>query len=244
MIASVVRRPLVTDKTMESTPSEKRKWYRRCQCGNRMAKGSRSCMDCLYRRPEIKQPDDASIRLVPVSGGLIATVDASDYDSVMRYRWSARKSKRGDIVLFYAVASMNWDGKYRQVAMHRFILGLVNPSILVDHKEPLETLNNRRSNLRIADHSSNQANKRFYGNGSGFKGVYRIKKKPGRRKYDGFRGVIIVKGNRFVSPIYRTPEPAAAWYDEQARTHFGEYARTNFPASRAQNHEVSSPMTA
>jgi len=113
--------------------------------------------------------------------------------------------------------------------MHRFIMGVTDPSIQIDHKATKETLNNCRDNLRVATPSQNQANREYFKGASGHKGVAIVRKKPGKRRYDGWRGEIVVNGKRMVSEIFRDPEPAARWYDAQAIKFFGEFARINFP---------------
>jgi len=56
-------------------------------------------------------------------------------------------------------------------------------------------------------------------NRSGFKGVYRQRSKWAAR--------IRVDGRFIYIGLYSTPEKAAAAYDEAARLHYGEFARTN-----------------
>lgn len=173
--------------------------------------------------------EDPTKRLVPLTQGKFATVDACEYDRVTTLKWSAHRKVRGGIERFYAVHSGIENGKRRFVQMHRFILGVTDPSIQVDHRRTSETLNNCRENLRDANASLNGANREFIKSGSGYKGVAIIKKRPGRRTYDGWRGEVTVNGKRMVSPIYRSPETAAHWYDETALAYFGEFARLNFP---------------
>jgi hypothetical protein len=188
------------------------------------------CFACWTKRPEIEQPADPTKRAIALTLGKIATIDLIDYERVAPFNWAAKKSKRKDgTEVFYAVRSEYADGKWHFVQMHRFILGVTDPKVQIDHKKPAETLNNCRDNLRDATPSLNQANRLYYENNAGYKGVETIRKKPGRRNYDGFRGVVTLNGKRMVSPIFREPEPAARWYDEQARERFGEFARVNFP---------------
>jgi len=56
--------------------------------------------------------------------------------------------------------------------MHRFIMGVTDSKIQVDHKDRNATLDNREENLRIATHAQNQRNVGpNVRNRSGFKGV-------------------------------------------------------------------------
>ena len=107
--------------------------------------------------------------------------------------------------------------------MHRMILGLgYGDERKADH-ENHDTLDNRRSNLRVATTSQNGSNSRVRkDNTSGFKGVgYR----GGR-----FLAYIRVNGKRSYLGTYGTAVEAALAYDAAAREHFGEYACTNFAA--------------
>jgi hypothetical protein len=106
--------------------------------------------------------------------------------------------------------------------MHRFILGITNPKIKVDHRNRYE-LDNRRTNLRIPTNSQNgaNANKCRHRTSSRFKGVSWHKR---LRKWCAHIGV-----NRGLIHLgYFTNElDAARSYDAAAREHFGEFAKFN-----------------
>lgn len=157
-------------------------------------------------------------------------IDPSDVLSVSEHIWtvSVRDLKKYGRVYFHAHIRQP-DGSLKTVELHRFIMG--DPDgMMVDHREPEETLNNRRSNLRVATHKENTRNSRKQAPAfSGYKGVsierksnclvVTIRTDEGRKRERGF-------------PV--TPEgeiAAARRYDELALQYHGEFARTNFPRS-------------
>lgn len=94
--------------------------------------------------------------------GLFVMVDDEDYDYLNQWNWST--TNRKDNVKY--VRRMDYSGvKPRQILMHRLIMKLNDPSIFVDHKNH-DTLDNRKTNLRICTRSQNQQNllskKKFY----------------------------------------------------------------------------------
>lgn len=72
---------------------------------------------------------------------------------------------------FYAMACIKKNNKWTTVALHRIILGLTDRNLCVDHIFH-DTLDNRKSHLRIVTYSENQQNTRMNKNNtSGIKGV-------------------------------------------------------------------------
>jgi hypothetical protein len=78
---------------------------------------------------------------------------------------------------------------------------------------------NRIVNLRQCSHAQNTRNVARRRNRWGFKGIYRHRSK--------WRAEITVNGRRIHIGVYSTPQEAADAYDEAARLHHGEFARTN-----------------
>ena len=74
--------------------------------------------------------------------------DIADYDTLKKHSWCI--SKTG-----YAVANIN--GKVTK--LHRYLLGLTDQCDVVDHKNH-NTLDNRRSNLRVCTQLQNAMNQR------------------------------------------------------------------------------------
>lgn len=148
--------------------------------------------------------------------GRMALVDDSDYDRVMQYRWCCMCPRKG-----YYYACRRMPGKKPSIEyMHRFILGAAHGQE-VDHINHCG-LDNRRSNLRIASRSQNQANSRkpITGKASKYKGVVKT-------KYGTWNARIRNMGKREGLGCYKTEEDAAIAYNKRAVELHGEFARLN-----------------
>ena len=149
--------------------------------------------------------------------GMYAVVDSDDYHLVSGYSWYPMK--RGGV--FHAATK---HGSQRNIYMHRLIADFD----MVDHIDR-DGLNNRRCNLRPATKSQNLMNTvSREGSVSQYKGVSKGRQ-PGR-----WRATIKVGSVQIALGQYSTEEDAARAYDVAAVTHFGEYARTNFPIESEQ----------
>lgn len=114
----------------------------------------------------------------------------------------------------------------RQVQLHRVVL-VAPEGIDVDHRDG-DGLNNRRSNLRFADDSQNQANRhKLTKNSSGYRGV------TFHRRCGQWQSAIKVNGRSRYLGLYSAPDAAARAYDRAANELYGEFARVNFPELRA-----------
>lgn len=157
---------------------------------------------------------------IVLSKGRVAIVDDGDFDRVNAFEWRAWKHKLG---YFYAIHS-NFDGKQSRL-MHRFILGITNPKIKVDHING-DTLDNRRQNIRLATQSQNGMNRtrKQMNNKTGFRGVYLEKKR------NKFRAEISINGKGKYVGIFNTAEEAAKAFDKAAKETYGEFCGIlNFP---------------
>lgn len=109
-------------------------------------------------------------RLIPLTRGQFAKVDASDYGWLSQLVWHAWIGNGRD---YYAQCNQTGlDGRRIMPRMHRLIMGLkLGDGLEVDHINH-DTLDNRRSNLRVVTHAQNALNQRKRShNTSGFKGV-------------------------------------------------------------------------
>lgn len=154
-----------------------------------------------------------------------AIVDDEDYERVNQYNWCVVE----DHNVFYAMRSEcipkeKRVGKTRQktIKMHRFILGISDISILVDHNDH-DGLNNQKYNLRTTNHSGNMSNRRSHkGSTSKYLGVSWAKH---ARKWNSSLWVIDKTLNL---GYFESEEEAAKIYDEAAKKYHGEFANLNF----------------
>jgi hypothetical protein len=148
---------------------------------------------------------------IVLSKGQVALVDESDLALVSVRPW--HMSSNG-----YARGSLRVsEGGPSVVYMHRVILGLERwDGLEADHINR-NTLDTRRSNLRVCTHAENTRN---------------CTPRSGK-KHSTFKGVTNLKG-RWQCQIggqhigyFDTEREAARAYDEHARIRFGEFAATN-----------------
>lgn len=161
------------------------------------------------------------ICIIPLTKGYRAIIDATDAHLVEGRNWFAMEeaSNRGSGRVC-AATSIKRGGKTETYYLHRVILG-VGREALVDHENG-DALDNRRGNLRGADHSQNTANRHAPTiSNSGYKGVWFDRRRGKFMAHIGVRGVKKTLGR------FDTAHEAAAAYDAAARAAFGEYARTN-----------------
>lgn len=161
----------------------------------------------------IEVPEGA--RLIPLTQGMYSLVDEEDYERVSEYSWCAHKAKWG---MYYAVT--NIDNK--TVRLHRFIMNTVHREVFIDHKS-LDTLDNRKSNLRPATNGENQHNTASKaGSSSQYKGVSFDK---GKNKWVAN---IRAKDVGYYLGSFLSEEDAARAYDAKAVELCGDFARLNF----------------
>jgi hypothetical protein len=176
------------------------------------------------RNRQVCQPEDKSIRFIPLTKGMVATVDAHDYARINRHRWYA--CKRGE--KYYA----RRQEKRRYIYMHREICR-APAGMVVDHIDG-NGLNNRNSNLRLCTVRQNMWNRRPTGGRSVYKGVCR---RVGRKKW---AAQISRRGRRYHLGYFDSEIEAAKAYDKKARELFGEFAYLNLPEGIGK-HEVRNP---
>lgn len=149
-------------------------------------------------------------KLIPLTQGKFAIVDAEDYDWLMQWKWCITTNK-------YAITHLN--GK--QAYMHKLIL---KTEKMVDHKNR-NTFDNRKENLRLCTPAQNQQNRNIpKDNKTGYKGVLIDKSCT---KTLTFRASITHKRKSLHLGSYRCAIEAAKAYDKKALELFGEFALTN-----------------
>jgi len=92
---------------------------------------------------------------IKLTKGYVTTVDDEDYERVAKYKWQVSIHKYGT----YATGSIKINGVYKNILLHRFILGVNNPVIKVDHADGNQ-LNNQKRNLRMCTLSENNSNRK------------------------------------------------------------------------------------
>jgi hypothetical protein len=166
------------------------------------------------KRPEVTQPSDPSIRLIPLTQGQNAIVDAADFDWLSRWNWCACFDP--------TTKSFRALRPHPTVYMHREILGCTEREE-GDHRNH-DTLDNRRGNLRKCTQAQNNANKRKYAKGSSsYKGVrwHKI-----GRKWEAYIGAST--SHKYLG-LFIPEEDAARAYDVAALELYGDFAHLNFP---------------
>ena len=155
-------------------------------------------------------------------GDQVVFVDDIDFKELSKYKWFV--DKRRPSSPFYATRN---SGAKRMIRMHREILGLTDSKIHVDHIDH-NGLNNQRSNLRVATHSQNMANRKSSTRAtSKYLGVCLNKIKKGGRVYNYWRADITINNKVTYLGQGKTEAEAALLYNEAAKKHHGEFANLN-----------------
>ena len=158
-------------------------------------------------------------RLIPLTQGQFAKVSPEDFDWLMQWKWGALWDDHSKG--FYARHSFVIEGKKRgSIKMHRLILGLAKGDKRHADHENHDTLDNRRSNLRIATLAESSQNRRIRKDSKiGFKGVSDV--------YGRYQAKITVNG-KTIHLGYRSTAEAAhrELYVPAAEKYHGKFART------------------
>lgn len=165
--------------------------------------------------------------IVPLTKGLVAHVDVTDFDWLMQFKWCALGTGNKKINRFNAARIEKRNGKSVVILMHRLIMAdqigrELNKAEVVDHKDH-NPLNNHRDNLRVASRAQNQYNRRKNANNtSGYKGVW-------RSQCGSWRAGIEINGKHKHLGAFATAIEAARAYDQAATALHGDFANLNFP---------------
>lgn len=158
-------------------------------------------------------------REIPLTCGLTALVDASDYEWLMKRCWQAKFG--GGRRTVYAGRNEGGRKDRHRVMMHREILGLGRYDKRQGDHINGNTLDNRRSNLRIATHAENQHNKGKQKNGtSGYKGVNFVK---GKGVYEA--KIMLDKKKIYLGVRKTAKEAYEELYVPASRKYHGQFSR-------------------
>ena len=159
-------------------------------------------------------------RRIYLGEGKYTIVDPRDFYWLNNFHWTLD----GNGEHIYAVRNIMKAGAgTKTISLHREIMS--HPKgLLVDHRNT-DTLDNRRSNLRLATHSQNSCNRRKTSSktSSRFRGVC-FDKSRGR-----WSAHIRFHGKRMRLGRFKNEIDAAKAYDAAALEYHKEFARLNFP---------------
>lgn len=163
--------------------------------------------------------------VIEISGYKVE-IDDEDLDKVMQKKWYIRRADvKYGLYYFVANGSRKKENKQNSILLHRFIMNCTpNDGTIIDHMDK-NTLNNKKSNLRVCTHADNMRNRsKECINKTGYKGVY-------RRTFDGYYVAAIHNNDRPSSHIYQSRDllECVKWYDMIAIKLHGEFACINLP---------------
>lgn len=169
---------------------------------------------------------------IQLNKGFVTIVDDEDYEYLSQFTWFVKLQKGVPyacraLYLPEAFAETGV-GNNRKIQMSREIMG-ARKGEDVDH-EDRDTLNHRKTNLRVCSRSQNCGNQKVRStNTSGFKGVH------WKEDRGAWCARICVSYKRIQLGYFSTAEEAARAYDTAAVLYFGEFARLNFPIQKESN---------
>lgn len=153
------------------------------------------------------------MKLIKMKHGFETMVDDIDFDVLSGFSWRVYRANGGK---WRVNTTVRLNSKYISVELPRVIM-FPPRNMVVDHKDG-NTLDNRRSNLRICTHIENLWNQKVYKNHStGLKGIYFDKNKW------SVRGTM-VNGKRNYLGRFCCPLLAKMAYDKALVEHHGEFA--------------------
>lgn len=154
------------------------------------------------------------MKYIKLTQNKFAMVDNEDFEYLGRFKWSYNNG----YAVRHQLKNEYKDGPRRMVKMHT-VVNKTPEDRFTDHISG-ETLDNRKSNLRIADAKNNGANRKTNKNSySGFKGVTIFNNK--------WRAAIRVNGEYIFLGYFNNKIEAARAYNQKAKEAFGKYGRLN-----------------
>ena len=171
-------------------------FYRKCRCGY-------------------------AYRLIPLTQGKFSKVDPEDYESLMKHKWSARKSPH----TYYAIRSIQKRNKQISELIHRVVTNAPK-GMFVDHINR-DGLDNRKANLRLVTARQNiwNSERGKYMGKSRFKGLTWV---PSTKKW---QVVLHVNNKRISFGYYKNEAEAARVSNKAAKKYQGQFAVLNFPTT-------------
>lgn len=153
---------------------------------------------------------------IKLTRGKVALVSDHRFEYLNQWKWCAF-FKRGK----WRAMRKQYFPFIKNIYMHRQIMGVTDPEILVDHIDG-DGLNNQDENLRICTNAQNLCNRgKQINNTSGYKGVHWIKE---NRKWSAH---IQVNKKVIYLGSFTNIDDAARAYNEAAEQYHGEFANLN-----------------
>ncbi len=167
-----------------------------------------------FRREEFIRNFPQRGAYIPLSRGLFAVVDESDFEWLNQWKWCADAAG-------YAVRGIGKNGKTQIIKMHRLIMNTPF-GMGTDHING-SVFDNRRCNLRICTFAENLRNRsvRKDKKSCKYKGVY--------KGSNNWQALIYTNGKLLHLGRYSTAKEAAIAYDKAALQYYKEFSRVNFP---------------
>ena len=154
--------------------------------------------------------------------GYTVFLDDDDLDKFKDYNWYVRKPVVEGSNILYVYGDRIVDKKRSRVAMHRYIMGCIRgDKTTVDHINH-NTLDNRKSNLRVCTHQENNYNSQGHRDSHS--------KHKGIRKHGSKWEVrlSVNKEHKFIG-LTKTLDNAIRLHDLASILYHGEYAYTENP---------------
>ncbi len=159
--------------------------------------------------------EDGTYAILKLTQGQVTLVDIEDLPIIAEYRWHAswNPSKKA----YYATSSINVSyKKQKTIRLNRLIMDTPK-GLVVDHIDG-DTLNNRKSNLRVCTPSQNCNNKGTYKTSTtGHKGVTRVK--------NTYEVYVNTGGKKTYIGCSRIYEEAVKMQEEASKRIHGEFFR-------------------
>lgn len=160
---------------------------------------------------------DGDIAFISLTKGHQTLIDAIDLPLVERWNWFASINSQ---LQPYAVRRSYDVTPSKVIRLHRIILDA--PEWLdVDHIDG-NTLNNRRSNLRLATRSQNCQNQKV--NASNLSGLKGVSWRESRKKW---QAQIMRNYKKYYLGLFDTPEAAYSAYCIASKSLHGHFGRTS-----------------
>ncbi|HUU89291.1 MAG TPA: AP2 domain-containing protein [Candidatus Glassbacteria bacterium] len=158
------------------------------------------------------------MKIIELTQGQVTLVDDEDFKNLNQFKWWADKIPSGD---FYVTRNIKIEKVWKKIKMHRIIMN-AQKGQYVDHRDH-NTLNNRKSNLRICTTAENGMNRQKG------RGAYTSKHKGvSWQKYrKEWAAYIKVTGKTIHLGRFDNENDAAQAYNVAALKYYGEFACLN-----------------